>query len=120
MPRGSGRFTRKTGLTRHQIALFQRHNMTNILKAGRTPANVADIATHSGAFDRQSTRLLGIFGTKANMSALFRTPTGKVVQVSNGTQLMAGRVIGIDETGVMLLVNGKVQRFTMPEDKVVN
>jgi len=88
--------------------------MGNPSPAGSTPANVANMATQSGMLNRNSISLIGVFGPEQNMQALVREPSGKVLRVSQGSRLNAGRIMGIDAKGVMLSRNGRIEHLPLP------
>lgn len=88
--------------------------MPSPTKAGNTPANVADLATHSQSLDLKGPTLLGIFGPTDTMSALVRMPGGKTKTVQTGDKIGAGTVLGIDKDGLMLSQFGKTQRLFLP------
>ncbi|MFT7593276.1 MAG: ribosomal protein L2 [Paracoccaceae bacterium] len=88
--------------------------MANPSSAGATPANVAAMATQSGALRRTGLSLIGVFGQEADLQALVREPNGKVHRVANGTKLSAGRIVGIDTQGVVLQKNGRTVHLTLP------
>jgi len=88
--------------------------MTNTVAAGATPANVAAQATLANALDASVLNLLGIFGPADDLRALIRLPGGRVHQVTTGNRLSSGRIVAIDETGLMVLKNGRTTRITIP------
>ncbi len=88
--------------------------MTSATQAGRTPAKVAKMATQNDVLERGSTDLLGVFGTKAGMSALVRDSGGRVRKVKTGDRLSIGHVRAIDESGVMIERNGQMRRLAFP------
>jgi hypothetical protein len=90
------------------------HLMPFPAKAGKTPANVADLATRSQSLDLTGPTLLGIFGPTETLSALVRMPGGKTKRVKAGDKLGVGTVLGIDLDGVMLSQFGKTQRLNLP------
>lgn len=88
--------------------------MTSKTSTGRTPGNVAKLATRRGTRTRRGLLLLGLFGPKNNPSALIRDGGGSIHTVTRGQAIDAGLVIGIDETGVILQKNGRNRRLDLP------
>lgn len=88
--------------------------MPSFVKAGKTPANVADLATHSQSLDLKGLTLLGVFGPTDTLSALVRMPGGRTKTVSAGDKLGSGTVVGIDVDGLMLSQFGQTQRLALP------
>lgn len=83
-------------------------------KTDKTPDNVAEMATQSHALTRGRTDLIGLFGAQDQMSALIRTPGGSIQRVSVGETLSIGRVVAIDDKGIMVTKNGQNRRLTLP------
>ncbi|PCJ05617.1 MAG: hypothetical protein COB16_15445 [Rhodobacteraceae bacterium] len=79
-----------------------------------TNAKVAQLATQSKALNQHSLTLMGVFGPAEDLSALMRLPSGRVRRVNRGTRLPSGRIVGIDEKGVLLEKNGRTRRLAMP------
>lgn len=94
--------------------------MANLSTTGKTPANVAKMATQSDVLSRDSLALIGLFGPEKDMQALVRHPGGKVVRVARGSRLNAGRIVGIDAKGVMLDRNGETVHLTLPQGRMQN
>lgn len=90
--------------------------MTSKTEAGTTPANVAAQATTSGVLDRNDLALIGLFGQAGDLRALVRLPNGRIETVQTGAKLASGRIVGIDENGMMIQKNGKAQRIAIPGD----
>ena len=88
--------------------------MTKLVPAGATPANVAAQATLSNALNASALNLLGVFGPADDLRALVRLPGGRVQQVATGHRLSWGRIVGLDDTGRMVLKNGRTRRIAMP------
>lgn len=88
--------------------------MTSRNEAGQTPERVARIATTDRALARGKTDLIGLFGPRNNMSALIRTSRGAIKRVEVGETLSIGRIVAIDEKGVILSKNGQNRRLTLP------
>ncbi|AVO37079.1 hypothetical protein [Pukyongiella litopenaei] len=82
--------------------------------ANATPSNVAAMATKKKIVDRNETVLIGLFGPTTRMEALMRLPGGRIRTVKNGTSILSGRVVAIDERGVHLLRRGEVVLIGMP------
>lgn len=75
---------------------------------------VKSAATQRGALKKNSVSVLGIFGPKANMRALMRLSSGRVKEVKPGSRVASGRVVAIDEHGVMLQQSGQTKRMVIP------
>jgi len=75
---------------------------------------VKSAATQRGALKKNSVSVLGIFGPKANMRALMRLSSGRVKEVKPGSRVASGRVVAIDEHGVMLQQSGQTKRMAIP------
>ncbi|MDU9002695.1 hypothetical protein [Sedimentitalea todarodis] len=88
--------------------------MTSSTGAGKTPSRVAKLATTDHAFARGQTDLIGLFGPQNKMSALIRTARGAVKRVEIGETLSIGRIVAIDDKGVMLSKNGQNRRLSLP------
>lgn len=88
--------------------------MTSPVKAGKTPANVADLATQSHTLDRSELTLLGVFGPVNAMTALVRLPGGRVRRVKTGDKLASGVVMAIDTEGLMLAQHGQTRLLSFP------
>lgn len=89
--------------------------MASYEPAGATPEVVAQHATQPDALDFSMLNLLGIFGPANDLRALVRMPGGKVRKVQTGQRLGWGKVVGIDESGVMIVKNGRTTRIDMPQ-----
>ena len=76
-----------------------------------TPAVVARAATTRMTASATGLTLLGIFGPDSDLRALVRLPGGRVREVSHGTRLSHGRVVGIDAEGLMLEQAGRTRRI---------
>lgn len=90
------------------------HLMPSSAKAGKTPANVANLATSSQGLDLKGLTLLGVFGPTDTLSALVRLPGGRTKTVQSGDKLGSGTVLGIDVDGLMLSQFGQTQRLSLP------
>ncbi len=88
--------------------------MPSPAKAGKTPANVAELATLSNGLDLKGPALLGVFGPTDTLSALVRMPGGRTKRVQTGDKLGFGTVLGIDLDSVMLSQFGQTQRLLLP------
>ncbi|WP_424986084.1 hypothetical protein [Microbulbifer sp. S227A] len=88
--------------------------MTSRTEAGKTPERVAKMATTDHALARGKTDLIGLFGPQNNMSALIRTPRGAIRRVEIGETLSIGRIVAIDDKGLILSKNGHNRRLTLP------
>jgi hypothetical protein len=88
--------------------------MTNQTDKGRTPARVGDVATQTRALTRGGLNLIGLFGPQDNLAALVRKPNGSIQRIERGDSLAGARVLGIDETGVMMEKNGRTWRLDLP------
>jgi Tfp pilus assembly protein PilP len=88
--------------------------MTSPIKAGKTPAKVANLATHSKGLDLNDLTLLGVFGPKDALTALIRMPGGRIKRIKAGDRLGTGVVLAIDMDGVMLSKFGQTQRLFLP------
>ncbi len=88
--------------------------MTSTAQAGRTPAHVARMATQNDVLNRGGTDLIGLFGPKTGLTALVREAGGRIRRVKAGDRLSLGRVLAIDETGVIINRNGQNRRLTLP------
>lgn len=88
--------------------------MTSSTGAGKTPNRVAKMATTDHAFTRGHTDVIGLFGPRNRMSALIRTPLGAIRRVEIGETLSIGRIVAIDDTGIMLSKNGHNRRLSLP------
>lgn len=88
--------------------------MANEKVAGKTPARVAAVATQKDAVATSGLVLLGVMGPATDARALVRLPGGRVKQIRPGERLAQGRVLGIDEEGMMLERGGKTLRITVP------
>ena len=75
---------------------------------------VKSAATQRGALKKNSVSVLGIFGPTANMRALMRLSSGRVKEVKPGSRVASGRVVAIDEHGVMLQQSGQTKRMVIP------
>lgn len=88
--------------------------MASNTKAEKTPDNVADMATTDHALARGKTDLIGLFGPQSQMSALIRTPRGSIKRVEIGETLSIGRIVAIDDKGMMVSKNGHNRRLSLP------
>lgn len=80
----------------------------------QTPANVAAKATQTKAANMSDTVLIGLAGAPGAFTALVRLSGGRIKQVEPGTRLSAGKVVAIDETGLILEKNGRTRRLEIP------
>ncbi|MBL4767366.1 MAG: hypothetical protein JKY94_06555 [Rhodobacteraceae bacterium] len=88
--------------------------MVSLIKAGKTPANVANLATRPKGLDLKGLTLLGLFGPTDSLTALVRLPGGKMKRVNTGDRLGGGVVLGIDMDGLVLSQFGQTQRLFLP------
>lgn len=88
--------------------------MTSRTGGAQTPANVAEMATSKKVLERGTTDLIGLFGPENRMSALIRTPSGAIKRLEIGDKLGSGRIVAIDEQGVILSRNGQNSRLSPP------
>lgn len=88
--------------------------MNSKASSGKTPANVAATATQEKAADLSSVTLIGLNGASGAYKALVRMPGGRIKQVTAGTRLTAGKIVAIDENGLILEKNGRTRRVEMP------
>lgn len=91
-----------------------RLEMANPTDQGQIPSRVGDLATKPRVLRRGDLELIGLFGPSGDLSALLRKPNGSIARVKAGDALSAGRVVAIDETGVMLQKNGRTWRLALP------
>lgn len=88
--------------------------MSIIDEAGQTPATPGDLATTPDALEHSGLSLIGLFGPQNALSALIRSPGGRIRRVSAGESLGARRILGIDANGLMLEKNGRATRLSLP------
>lgn len=88
--------------------------MTSRTSSPDTPELVADTATQSGALQKSSLGLLGLFGAEGDLRAMIRLPNGQVKTVQTGSRIARSRVLGIDAKGVLLESSGQTRRIEMP------
>lgn len=88
--------------------------MTSTNKAGQSPRHLGKMATSPRILQRSRLALIGLFGRKDDLTALFRKPSGAIRRARPGDTLRSGRVMAIDETGVMMEKNGRTWRLAMP------
>ena len=88
--------------------------MTNKTDAGRTPATVARSATMPQVLDTGEMALIGLSGGAKSYHALVRLPGGRIKKVAAGDHLSWGRVVAIDENGLVYHRSGKTTRITLP------
>lgn len=79
-----------------------------------TSAHVAQQATQANVLPHRGLNLLGLFGAENNLQAMVRLPSGRVKTVRTGSRLAQGRVLGIDQAGLVLEKSGRSQRIKMP------
>ncbi len=75
---------------------------------------VKSAATQQGALNKSSVSVLGVFGPKADMRALVRMGSGRVKKVRPGSRVSSGKVLAIDEDGIMLRQSGQNKRIAIP------
>jgi len=83
-------------------------------KTGISHGTPGRMATREGALPHSGLSLLGVFGPADNLAALVRAPGGAIRRVTTGQQLSAGRIVGIDENGLILKKNGRTRRLALP------
>lgn len=88
--------------------------MTSKTNAGSTPATVADLATTRQALDDGGLTLIGLTGSAKGYRALLRLPGGRIKKVTPGAQVAWGRVVAIDEKGLLFQRNGETKRLALP------
>ncbi len=88
--------------------------MASITQTGDTPARVAKMATASGRVTAGKLNLIGLFGPQNNLSALVREASGRIRRVKKGQSLSTGRIMAIDENGLMMEKNGRTWRLSLP------
>ena len=77
-------------------------------------STVKSAATQAGALKKNSVSVLGIFGPKSELRALVRLSSGRVKKVKPGSRVASGKVIAIDEKGVVLRQSGQNRRIDIP------
>ncbi|WP_299983034.1 pilus assembly protein PilP [uncultured Ruegeria sp.] len=75
---------------------------------------VKSAATQAGALKKNSVAVLGVFGPKAELQALVRLSSGRVKKVKHGNRVGSGKVVAIDEEGVVLRQSGQNRRIDIP------
>ncbi|MGX9349975.1 hypothetical protein ACS3QZ_02110 [Shimia sp. W99] len=81
----------------------------------KTPDAVAATATTPGVLkNRTRLTLIGLMGTTENPSALLLTPSGRTLKVGLGDRTPGGKVVGIDNTSIVLQSGSRETRLTMP------
>jgi len=88
--------------------------MANPNPTGKTPENVAALATQRGVLIGERPQLIGIFGPANALSALVITPLGRIKTVQRGDTLQSGQVVGIDKTGLVIQSGHSVSQMTLP------
>ncbi len=88
--------------------------MTNKTNAGGTPATVADLATTPQVLETGGMTLIGLSGGAKGYHALVRMPGGRLKKVATGDHVSWGRVVAIDENGLLYQRSGKTTRITLP------
>ena len=88
--------------------------MASADKTGILHDSPGDIATRSGALPHTGLSLLGVFGPADDLAALVRAPGGTIRRVTTGQKISAGRIVGIDENGLILEKNGRTRRLALP------
>lgn len=88
--------------------------MNSKASQGKTPDNVAATATQKQAANLAGITLIGLNGATGAYKALVRIPGGRIKQVTPGSRLSAGKIIAIDENGLILEKNGRTRRVEMP------
>lgn len=88
--------------------------MTNRTTSTKSSALVAETATQSGALQKNSLGLLGLYGNEGDLRAMIRLPSGRVKTVQKGSRIARSRVLGIDAKGVLLESSGQTRRIEMP------
>lgn len=77
-------------------------------------STVKKAATQRGKLQRNSFSVLGVFGPKDGLRALVRTSNGRVKQVGAGERVSTGKVVAIDDKGLILRQSGQNRRFDIP------
>ena len=89
--------------------------MTGMVKAAGTPARVAGFATQTGALTSNGgSSLIGLIGSGTEFTALVLTASGQVRKVGVGRRLDGGKIVAIDELGLVLQKNGRSWRLALP------
>lgn len=79
-----------------------------------TPDHVADKATQTGALKRGTLTLIGIAGSTQTLRALIMLPSGRVITAQMGEQSTVGKIVGINDTTVIVVRGGKEITLQMP------
>lgn len=74
---------------------------------------VGELATIHDALPLDRVMVIGTFGSPEAMQALVRYEGGRVRKVSPGDRLAGGRVISVDEAGLVLEIKGQSARLDL-------
>ncbi|WP_413221402.1 hypothetical protein [Tritonibacter mobilis] len=79
--------------------------------ANSQTATAEALATSKGALPNRNLSLIGLFGSKNNMQALVRYASGRIETVKTGERLSLGRIVAIDQNGLLIERRGEVGRL---------
>lgn len=95
--------------------------MTNLFRADpaskgadATSDRVAQLATSKGVLNSVGTALIGIVGPQDALRALVMAPSGRTRFLARGDSLSNGKIVGIDDTGLVLQKHGNTSRLDLP------
>lgn len=75
---------------------------------------VSSAATQAGVLKKNLVSVLGVFGPGAELQALMRLSSGRVKKVKPGSRVGTGKVVAIDQDGVVLRQSGQNRRIAIP------
>lgn len=87
---------------------------TQLPGKGKTPENVAQLATDSTGENLNSMTLIGILGSEQAPKAMLRLASGKVVKVEPGDRVGLRQVVAIDDHSVYLSGDFANRRLKLP------
>ncbi len=79
--------------------------------ANSQTATAEALATSKGALPNRNLSLIGLFGSENNMQALVRYASGRIETVKTGERLSLGRIVAIDQNGLLIERRGEVGRL---------
>lgn len=79
-----------------------------------TPQKTLQTATVENAMPKSWVTLLGTVIKPGSVKALVRYSSGRIDTVTPGDKLGNGRVVAIEEGALMLALNGKTKKLTLP------
>ncbi|MEO1676696.1 MAG: hypothetical protein AAFU80_00900 [Pseudomonadota bacterium] len=82
---------------------------------GPDGAHAAHLATLPRALALSEAQVIGTFGSFGDRRALLRHASGKTQMIANGDGVLGGRVVKVDEGGVDILRDGRIDRFALPD-----